>query len=149
MWNPIQSKRRRQRVVQARNWHRHHHLREARLRNSDLLRFLRQYATTPDAGRIVLGRATTPGGTHVWVGADAEELLGQHELVVGATGAGKSIAVLTRLDQFRRVGVPVNLIVFDMKGELAALVGALIASRPHLWNLSRLTVIRPFGTGNE
>jgi len=46
----------------------------------------------------------------------------RHGLVAGATGTGKTVALMTLAEGFTRIGVPVFMA--DVKGDVAGLAGA-------------------------
>jgi uncharacterized protein DUF87 len=108
--------------------------------------FLSETRCNREAGRLIVGRARDPSGTHQWCGLRIEQLTGQHVGVSGATGMGKSFMLAAILWQLIKARVPV--IVVDMKSELCELlldtiVPALVsAGREDL--VDQVRVIRPF-----
>lgn len=82
----------------------------------------------PSSTHVRIGRlAANPG---VPVALDAQKLVTRHSVVVGSTGAGKTSAVASLLQQFVREGwVGANIVVIDPHGEYVSAVGDLAAVR--------------------
>ena len=116
-----------------------------------------QFRTVLDAtGRkddILLARARAADGSQYWAGLPADECIGTHTWVTGASGSGKSFwvlgwlfQILTRIIRTGRGAV----IIVDLKGEIAALILTVLLPalvRRHRGDalLRNLRVIRPFG----
>lgn len=74
----------------------------------------------PAAGnRLHLGESTVMMGQGVFL--DADLLLGQHCVIVGSTGSGKSCTVTAVLDGLLELDIPgAHVVIFDMNGEYSA-----------------------------
>lgn len=111
-------------------------------------RFQAALGTAPGKGRIVLARGQGADGATFWAGVSAQQLLGLHSWIIGATGSGKTYFALGTLVQVLRDGAH-PVVVVDLKGELAELLTNLVAPGlaasavgPSL--LQHLRIIRPF-----
>lgn len=107
----------------------------------------RSLRIVPGPGRVVLGRPHEPSAGDGWLGVSTRKLVGEHGLIAGGTGSGKTVAVVTLISQLLRDGV--SLVLFDAKGEtvdllLTVLLPALAAADPDANLAGRVRVIRPF-----
>ncbi len=97
--------------------------------------------------RLVVGRCERVDGSCDWVSLRLDDLLGRFWFWTGATGAGKSMAVLGVLLQlFGRVPI----VVLDAKGELSALLRREVFPRLSARDggedfAASLRIVRPFG----
>jgi hypothetical protein len=114
--------------------------------------FLRAMTVTPGRGRVVMATTRNSQGEWTWLGLPVEQLTGYHAGIAGGTGTGKTTLVLVILFQIALENRS-SLLVFDAKGETAALVLDLLV--PVLLKveggevlLDRLRVIRPFDPTN-
>jgi hypothetical protein len=110
--------------------------------------FERTMRADPGIGRVILGRAHGLDGDPFWVGMPVEQFLSSHGWVTGSTGSGKTYFVLALLMQVLTTGKH-PVVLFDMKGEFAALlldivVPALVASGGSNGLLDNLRIVRPF-----
>jgi len=74
---------------------------------------------TPSSSLLVGKAVTTPASGQVFLQA---RLANRHGLVAGATGTGKTVTLMTLVEGFSRLGVPVFLA--DVKGDVAGLAVA-------------------------
>lgn len=139
---------RKREIVLARSWQARSEAEAACAANAEAVAFGKALRCEPGSGRVVLGRVNGIDGDPFWVGLKVKDLLGQHWLASGATGAGKTMTCLIWLMQVLQKGnVPV--VVLDLKGELTALLLDVVlpvlahASKNPTY-VKQIRVVRPF-----
>lgn len=131
-------------VARARSWHALQ-LSDAHA-DEERARFLADCTMTPGPGRLVFGRLLTPRAWE-WVGLRTDRTSGQHVMVSGGSGCGKTAGTAVPLILQHLLYHPDEvLLVEDKKGELARLVPEILAALPNPPQiLDILHVITPNG----